>query len=47
MPPVVVIALAASVIAVDVTVVLPAVFRNPDLPPGISTSWLLYVLLVR
>lgn len=47
MSPVVVIALVAPVIAVIITVVLTAVFRNPDLPPGVSASWLLCVLLGR
>lgn len=47
LPPVVVIVLVASVVAVAVTVVLTAVFWNPDLPPGVSASWLLCVLLGR
>ncbi len=47
MPPVVVIALVAPIIAVIVVLVLTAVFRNPDLPPGVSASWLLCVLLGR
>jgi hypothetical protein len=50
MPPIVmivVLALVASVVAVIIAVVLTAVFRNPDLPPGVSASWLLCVLLGR
>jgi uncharacterized membrane protein YgcG len=47
MPPVVVIVLVASVVVVAITVVLTAVFCNPDMPPGVSASWLLCVLLGR
>jgi hypothetical protein len=47
LPLIVVIVLVASVVAVVITVVLTAVFWNPDLPPGVSASWLLCVLLGR
>jgi hypothetical protein len=47
MPPVAVIVLVASVTTVIITVVLTAVFWNPELPPGVSAGWLLCVLLGR
>jgi hypothetical protein len=47
MPPVIVIGLVASITAVIIVIVLTAVFWNPDLPPGVSASWLLCVLLGR
>ena len=47
MPPVIVIVLVATIIAVIIVLVGTAVFKNPDLPPGVSASWLLCVLLGR
>lgn len=44
---IVMVVVVASVVAVAVIVVLTAVFRNPDLPSGVSASWLLCVLLGR